>query len=103
MMHAVGREPVQLFDLDLHVFDGPAADVFESQGFGLLGAVIAHGADQSRTTFSGQREHHEKVRFIKIHVQFAVERRTAGLHVGDVENLLIGAAGKSGVQGFAHD
>lgn len=85
------------------MLDGVAADVFEFQGFGMLGALIAHSADQPGMTFAGQREHCEKVRFIEVHVQFTVERRAAGLHVGDVENLLVGAAGESAVQSLAHN
>ncbi|MNL11656.1 hypothetical protein D3C87_1324980 [compost metagenome] len=103
MVHAIGREPVQLIDLHLHVLDSPAADVFKTQGFGALGAFIAHRTNQPGTSFAGQRKHREKIRFIEIHVQFAIERRPTALHVGHVENLLISAAGESGVQGFAHD
>ena len=85
------------------MLDGPAADVFESQRFSTLGALIANGADQACATASCQWEHREKVRLIEVHVQFAIERRAAGLHISHIENLLVGPAGKSGVQGLAHD
>ncbi|MNN24149.1 hypothetical protein D3C81_1375690 [compost metagenome] len=84
------------------MFDGTAADVGEFQAFGAIRALITHRADQTGTAFAGQGKHGEEVRFIQIQVQLAVHRRAAGLDVGDVENLLIGAAGKTGVEGFAH-
>ncbi|MNT49992.1 hypothetical protein D3C72_1868830 [compost metagenome] len=103
MMHAVGREPVQLLNLDLHMFDGATAHVFELQGVRLLGTFVAHGTDQARSTAAGQREYRQKIRLVQIHMQFAIERRAAGLDVGDIEHLLVGTAGKTGVEGLAHD
>ncbi|MNQ51970.1 hypothetical protein D3C85_659710 [compost metagenome] len=103
VMHAVGREPVQLLDLHLHVLDGPAADVFEAQGLGVVGALVAYGADQARAATACQREHGKEVRLVEVHVQFTVECRATALYVGDVENLLVGTAGKPGIQGLAHN
>ncbi|MNX66983.1 hypothetical protein D3C86_980890 [compost metagenome] len=85
------------------MLDGLAADIFESQGFGVIGAFVAHRADQARTALAVQREHGEEIRFIEIQVQFAIGRRSAGLHIGNIENLLISPTGKPGVEGFAHD
>ncbi|MND79788.1 hypothetical protein D3C80_715430 [compost metagenome] len=103
MMYAIGRKPVQLLDLHLHVLDGPAADVLEAQGLGVFGAFVAYRADQARATTAGQREHGEEVCLVEVHMQFAVECRAAALYVGDVENLLVSPAGKPGIQGFAHN
>ncbi|MNZ78102.1 hypothetical protein D3C78_966660 [compost metagenome] len=85
------------------MLDGPAADILEAQGLGVFGALVAHRADQARATRVCQREHGEEVRLVEIHMQFAVECRAAGLHVGDVENLLVSPAGKPGIQGLAHN
>ncbi|MNR00473.1 hypothetical protein D3C85_1162460 [compost metagenome] len=102
VMYAIGREPVHLFDLHVQVFDGPAADVFKAQGFSLVCALVAHCADQPGATCTGEGEHGEEVRFIKVHMQFAIEGRPAGLYVGDIENLLVGSARETSVQRLAH-
>ncbi len=102
VMHAVGGEPVYVFDVHFQLLDGAAADVDKLQGFGTLGAFVTHRADQSRAAFAGQWKHREKIRLVQVQMQLAIQRRAAGRDIGDVENLLIGAAGEVGVEGFAH-
>ena len=49
VMHMIGRKPIHLLDLDLEVIDRPIADVLEFERIGVVGALVAHGADQARS------------------------------------------------------
>jgi len=42
----------------------------------------------------GQGEDSKKIGFVKIDMQFAIERRAGPFNIGDIEELPIGAAGK---------
>jgi hypothetical protein len=102
MMHVIGREPVHLVDLNLKVIDRPAADVFELQRISMIGALVSYGSDQTSPAFARQGEDGKEVGFVEIGVQFAIERRTSRLHVGDVEDLAVGSAGKAGAESLPH-
>ena len=90
----VSREPVHLPHLELHVRHRQGADVVELQRLRMLGALVAHRADQPRTSLAGQREHREEVGLVEIDMQLAIDRRAFRLDVGDVEHLPIGPARK---------
>jgi hypothetical protein len=89
MMHAIGREPTHLVDLDLEVVDHAAPDVLEPERTGTVGALVPHGSDQTGTAIAGQREDGEKVGLVEVGVQFAIDGTTGRLDVGDVEDLAI--------------
>jgi hypothetical protein len=101
MMHVIGREPIHLVDLDLKVVDRAAADVLEPERIGLIGAFVPHGSDQTSPAFAGQGEDSEEVGFVEVDMQFAVDRGTGRLDVGDVEDLAIGPAAKAGAESLA--
>ena len=96
VMHMIGRKPVDLFNLDLEVLDRPVADILEFQRFGMLGAFIAHRPDQARAASPGHGKDGQEVGLVQIDVQFAIDCRAAGLDIGDIEQLPVGAAGKAG-------
>ncbi len=102
VMHAIGREPVDLAHLNLHVRDRVRAHIFKLQTFRMRGALVANGADQSRAPGALQRKHRQKVRLIKVDLQFTVNGGTFGIHVRNVEHLLVGAARKLGADALAH-
>ena len=99
MMHVIGGEPI---DLDLEVIDRPAANVVELQRIGTVGTLVANGSDETSPAFAGQREDGEEIGLVEIDVQFAVDRGTGSIDVGDVEELPIGPAAKAGAERFAH-
>ncbi|MND83052.1 hypothetical protein D3C80_748990 [compost metagenome] len=102
VVHPVSGEPVDLLYLDLQMLHGPLADIFEAQVLRVLGAFVAHRADQSCAATAGQREHGKKVCFVQVHMQLAIKRRTCAVDIGNIEHLLIGAAGKADAQDLAH-
>ena len=85
------------------MLDRPAADVFELERIGVIGALVAHGSDQARPTLPGQGKDREEISLVKVDMQFAVERRAGSFNVGDIEDLPIGAAGKACTDRLAHD
>ncbi|MNT53172.1 hypothetical protein D3C72_1902480 [compost metagenome] len=102
MVDPVSREPVDGIDLHLQVIHGATADVFEPEGFSLLRAFVAHGADQPGTASASEGEHGQEVGFIQVHMQLAIERRAGAIDVGDIKHLLVRAAGKADVECLAH-
>jgi len=62
----------------------------------VFGALVAHRADQARAPLALEREDREKVGFVEIDVQLAVDRRPGRLDVGDIEDPGVVAAGKAG-------
>ena len=87
MMHVIGREPVHLFDLDLEIVDDPAADIFEFERFGVIGALVAHCPDQPGASRAGKGKHGKEVGLVEIGMQVAVDRRAGCLDIGDIEDL----------------
>ncbi|MNO88224.1 hypothetical protein D3C76_796630 [compost metagenome] len=84
------------------MLDGAAADILEREGLGVLGPFIAHGSDQAGAAGAGQGKNREKVGFVQVHMQLAVEGCALGLDVGDIEHLLVGTSGEFDTQGLAH-
>src|SRR5579883_957460 len=102
MMDMIGREPVDLPDLDFQMLDGAAADIFEFKAFGVLSALVSYSADQARATLAREREDGEKVGLVEVDVQFAIGCWPCRLDICDIEQLPIGAPGKPGAQALAH-
>ncbi|MNP50913.1 hypothetical protein D3C76_1452030 [compost metagenome] len=75
MMYTVGGKPVDLLDLDLEVFDGALADVFETQLIGVFCTFVAYGAYQPRPAAPRQGKDREEVRFVNVDMQLAIECR----------------------------
>lgn len=75
MVDGVVREPVELPNLDLHVFDGPPAHILELQGVGVLGLLVAPGPDQPQPPLAGHGEDDQEIGLVEINMQLAVERR----------------------------
>src|ERR1700730_7895557 len=103
VMHVIGRKPVDLLDVDLEVADRPVADVFKRQRIGTAGTLVAYRSDQARLSLSGQRKDAQEIGLVEVDVQFAIQRGAGGFDIGDVKELSIGAAGKSGADRLAHD
>ena len=57
------------------MLDGAVADVVEAQRLGVLGALVAHGADQPRAAVAGQREERQEIGVVEVDMQFAIDRR----------------------------
>ena len=66
--------------------------------FGLL----PHGADEPRAPLALQREDGEEIGAVQRDVELAVHRLSARLHVGDVEEMRVHAAGKTDPHRLAH-
>src|SRR5262245_10533835 len=103
VVDAIGREPVDFLDFDLETVDDPPADILELERIGMLGAFASHRADQPRTALTGQRKYREEVGLIEIGMEFAVDRWAGGLHIRDIEQVLVGAARISRAHCLAHD
>src|SRR5579885_1949671 len=84
------------------MLDGPIAHNLETQILRVLRPLIAHGADQASPSFAGKREDRQKVGFIQVDVQLTVERGAPSLNVGHIEDLPVGAAGKTCPEGLAN-
>ena len=98
MVHVIGREPVHALDVDAHPLDHAPADVVPRQVLVLLSGVRAHGADEPRVPLLLQRKDGEKIGRVQGDVQLAVHRRSARFDVGDVEQVVVGAAGEADLQ-----
>ena len=101
MVHAVGREPVHALDVDAHPLDDAPAHVVPGQLLVLVLGVRAHGADEPRATVLLQRKDGEEIARVQGRVQLAVHRRAARFDVGDVEEMIVGAAWEANPQRFA--
>ena len=102
MVHAVGREPVHAPDVDPYPFDHALAHIVPRQVLVPTFGFIPHCADEPRTPVALQWEHREEIGSVQRDVQFAVQRRSACLDVGDVEQMFIRAARKADLQRLAH-
>jgi hypothetical protein len=102
VMDAIGREPIDRLDLHLQMFDRAIARILEAQILRFARARIAHSADQSRPSFSGQGEHAEEVGFVEVDVQLTVERGSSCLNIGYIEQLPVGSTGKPRAKGLAN-
>src|SRR5262249_6109071 len=103
VVDAISREPVDLLDFDLDIVDDPPADILELERISMLGAFASHGADQPRTSCSGQRKYREEVGLLEIGMEFAVDCWAGGLDIRDIEQVLVGAARISRAHCLAHD
>ena len=65
-------------------------------------ASVAHGADEPRAPLALQRKDGEKIGRVQGDVQLAVHRRPARFDVGDVEEMVVGAARETDLQRLAH-
>ena len=61
----------------------------------MVGALVAHGADQARAALAGQRKDRQEIRLVEVDVQLPVDRRSGRLDIGDVKHLAVGAAWKA--------
>ena len=104
VVDAVGREPVDLLDLETQLLDGTAPDVGEGQvSFRVRDRVAAHGAYEPDVAFAFHVEHRQQVCFIQVDVDAVADRGAACGDVGDVEQVLVRAAAEIGADHFAHD
>ena len=69
----------------------------------MLGALIAHRADQPCAAGAGERKDAEEVRLIQIDVQLAIHRRPGAFDVGDIKHLAVRTAREAGAERVAHD
>src|SRR5438105_15210996 len=63
--------------------------------------LLTDGADETRASLLPQWKHREKIRLVKCDVNFAIHRRTAGLHIRDIKQVSVRAAGETDLQGLA--
>src|SRR5262249_7528237 len=85
------------------VLDNPAADVVEGQRLREVGALIAHSPNQTYLALAGEREDREEVGLLDVGVELAIDCETGSLHVGNIEEMAIGAARKGGAHRLADD
>lgn len=102
VMDVIGREPVDLGDVDFQLFDHARADVSESKALALMQAHVTDRADQPSAPGSRQRKDGQEIGFVQIDMQFAIDGRAAPLDIGDIENVVIGAAGKADPESLAN-
>lgn len=62
----------------------------------------ADGANEPRAAFTGQRKDGQKIRGVERDEHFAIQRRAAGVHVGNVKTMRVSAADEINVQQLPH-
>src|SRR5271166_7159661 len=102
VVHVISREPVHLVDLNLQVIDRPVADVLEPERLPALREWVLDGPDQPRAAHTGERKDRQEVCLVQINVQFAIDWRAGSLYVGNIEDLVIGAARKPCAHRLTH-
>ncbi len=100
VMNAIGGEPVDLVDHEPNGADCFTADVLDGQCLVLVDTVLAYRSDQARLVRSIGQEQHE-FRTFENDGDFAVGLVGLGFHVGDVKQLIIGAAFETGAERLA--
>ena len=78
------------------------AHVVPRQVVVLVLGVGAHRANETRAPVVLQRKDDEKIGRVQGAVQFAVHHRAARVDVGDIKEMVVGAAWKTDLQGLAH-
>ena len=101
MVDMVDREPIHLVDLEPQRPGGKVADIVEAELVEVLPLAWFDRPDQADATLVRQRENGQEVGFVEFPVQVAVECRARARHVGDVEGLRVGPAGKARPHGFS--
>ena len=101
VMDVVGREPVHLVDIDVHLVEHSSADVIPRE---LMVALcrLMHDADETCASSALERKHRQKVCTLEIDVNLAVHRRSRALDVGHVEDVIVSSARKADPQFCAH-
>src|SRR5690348_400911 len=85
MMHTVSGEPVHALHLDAHGVHYSFADIIPFEFVASTCSFIAHSANEPYSSLASPWKHGEKVGSIECDVEIAIHRRTAALHVSDVE------------------
>jgi hypothetical protein len=89
VMHAIGREPVHRLDLDLEVANRLVAHILEAKRVRAGRPLAPHRADETGPTFVLERKYRQEVGLIQIDMDFSVDRRSRGLDVRDIKDMLI--------------
>jgi hypothetical protein len=63
---------VHLIDCHSQVLDRAIAHILEARLIAALGPFAAHGPDQARASLAREREDRQKIGFVEVDVQFAV-------------------------------
>ena len=103
MVDVIRREPVHAVHVDAEPREDTGADIVPAELVALTLGFRSHGAHEPGVTRTLHWEHGEEVGIIERHVELAVHDGAARLHVGDVEQVLVGASRKSDAQDLAHD
>src|SRR5436853_3598439 len=69
----------------------------------MLGALVAHRADQPRAAGAGQWKYRQEISLLEVNVELAIDRGAARLDIRDVEQLTVGAARISGPHCLTHN
>src|SRR3569833_195368 len=96
-------DPVDFSNLNFQMLYGAVADIREAQALRTVGPLVANCSDETRAPPPGKREYCEKVGFVEIDVQLAVEGRAARLDIGDIEDLSVGSPWIPSSHGFPHE
>jgi hypothetical protein len=102
VVHAIAREPVHLLDFNFQMVDRAVADIGELQRGVVVAVGFPHHADQPHTFLQRERKDRQKIGFIEIDMEFAIDRRPGTIDIGDIESLLVSASRKSRFHGLAH-
>ena len=62
IVHAMRREPVYAFNVDLHPLDDTLANIVPCQLVAAPGGLVVHGSDEPPTVSTVQRKHSEEVK-----------------------------------------
>src|SRR5205814_7716517 len=75
MVHAIGREPVNLLDVELEVLEGFASHVLEVEFVVIALWKIVDGSDQTDSSRLLKRKKQKEVRIFDVGVEAVVHRR----------------------------
>jgi hypothetical protein len=92
VVHVVRREPVYAADVEPQASQDSLAYLGPAELLAFLLGLGPNGADQPDVPFFLEREDADEVALVDRDVQLAIQERPARLHVGDVEQVLVGAA-----------
>ena len=95
MVHAIGREPVHAVDVDVHPLDYPLCHIVPGQVVAVMRDVVADGSDESHAMVAGHGEQREEIGAVERGVYVAVDSRSAGIDIGHIEQVRVGAAWKT--------
>jgi hypothetical protein len=94
MVHAIGRKPVHLLDIEFEVLHGFALHVVETEFVVLARRQIVNGSNETPVSVSFESEEKEEIGVFDIDVDVAMDWLARSLHIGNVEETGVRSARK---------